>query len=214
MITFKEFLNETPVSFEGDYAYAYHLTANTKIDEIKDWKKVDTITFQSKKYILISKKESRNEITYKLGQIINDVFMPVFGINLVKPKHNKLKLISEYSNVIMVKVVSVAKELQGKGIAAFMYNYLVRKMNYTIISDQDQFFGARKLWTKLSKEFADVKVDVFNYQTGQIIEKGAIINHGERDDEFDTRYWARSSDIDYNNIDNKLNIRFILKKVL
>ena len=106
--------------------------------------------------------------------------------------------------VLSAMTVAVVKELRNTGIALQVYKYIVNEMGYSIISDKDQYFGARKLWSKLSRE-TDVIVDVVDLKTFEIIARGVNIKHGKMNDEFDERFWSKTT--------NKENIRFILRKI-
>ena len=86
-----------------------------------------------------------------------------------------------------------------------MYKFLVKKEGYIILGDEIQYFGARKLWAKLSKSL-DVKVDIIDVDTNKYLEKDVILKHGSEDWEFDNRVWSY-------NVDKK-HIRLLLKDIL
>jgi len=101
-------------------------------------------------------------------------------------------------------VFFVPEEFRGNNITTSMYNYFIKKQKYNILGDLKQFFGARKLWSKLSKQ-TDLTVDILNLDTEEYIEKNAVIKHGDLDHEFDTRVWSYGVD--------KNHIRMILKDI-
>jgi hypothetical protein len=65
-----------------------------------------------------------------------------------------------------------------------------------------QRFGARRLWSKLSK-MIDLTVDIIDLENNKVLEKDTAIHHGEKDEEFDKRVWSYEID--------KKHIRIILK---
>lgn len=128
-------------------------------------------------------------------------FKAVFSIsfNPITLKH--------YKNCVVVKGVSVVDDetYQKSGISLTMYKYFVKKLKYTIVGDGEQYFGARKLWAKLSKQ-VDVEVDLYNIETDTLIEENVILHHGNYNNDFDKRLWSFSKE--------KINIRSILKDIL
>ena len=100
--------------------------------------------------------------------------------------------------------VMVAKTRQARGIATAMYKFLVKEEGYIILGDEMQYFGARKLWARLSKNL-DVVVDIIDIDTDKYLEKDVTLKHGSEDWDFDNRVW--SYDID------KKHIRLFLKDI-
>lgn len=105
-----------------------------------------------------------------------------------------------------VRLVRVLSEFRGNRIAAEMYRALVKVQNLNINSDTEQYFGARKLWARLSRQ-PDLKVTIFDTLTGD--KEDRIIKHGNANDAFDKTIW---SDVEEDYIAK--NIRLILKDVL
>lgn len=66
-------------------------------------------------------------------------------------------------------------------------------MKFNIIGDSEQYFGARRLWAKLSKE-VDVIVDIYDLKSDSIIEENVILHHGYYNSDFDKRLWSFSKD--------------------
>lgn len=102
--------------------------------------------------------------------------------------------------------VIVDENYRRAGIAKFMYRYFIKNQSYNILGDKQQFFGARKLWKKLSED-SDITVDIIDIKEGVYIDKNVIIHHGDLDDEFDKRIWKEEGDISTH------NIRLILKDI-
>ena len=86
-----------------------------------------------------------------------------------------------------------------------MYKYFVKEKNYTIVGDSEQYYGARMLWAKLSKNL-DLKVDIYNIKKNELLFTDVILHHGKYDSDFDERLWSYSKD--------KHNIRSILIDIL
>lgn len=107
-----------------------------------------------------------------------------------------------YTNILNVDLVTVTYSKRGISFAKSFYLYMVKQLGYTIIGDSLQYFGARKLWTRLSK-LDGVSVHIINYDTKQFIEKDVELYHGNEDHEFDERVWS------YDN--SKKHVRLILE---
>lgn len=83
----------------------------------------------------------------KLGKEVKPIFETIFQIELKR-----------YKRLINVNGAAVLKNYTGKGISTIIYKYMVNKLDYNILGDEQQYFGARKLWARLSKDL-DVVVD-------------------------------------------------------
>lgn len=99
----------------------------------------------------------------------------------------------------------VSDSYQGDGIAALTYSPIVKNQDVVIISDEVQFFGARKLWSRLSKK-KDLIVDIIDIDSETYVEKDARIYQGMEDSDFDKRVWSYDFD--------KKHIRLILKEII
>lgn len=95
-----------------------------------------------------------------------------------------------YDKLYQVKEVSVLKAFQGLSIAYNMYKWLVNNNDFAILGDRVQYFGARKLWAKLSQSI-DVKVDAIDRTNDSFLEKDIVLIHGQYDAEFDKRVWSQ-----------------------
>ena len=133
-------------------------------------------------------KENRFNIIFKLDTVDESIFFSKLGL----------------SNILRVSSVLVAKNYRMRGLSTFVYKYIVNDLGYSIISDFEQYFGARKLWSRLSKD-SEIIVDVINIKDNVIIDKNVELKHGKLNDEFDERYWSKDL--------SKKDIRFILRKI-
>ena len=144
-------------------------------------------------------------IQTKQGEEIKEKFKVIMFIKFSKEGslghklgNNKLYNVDEVG-------VTDALLTRRRGIAKTVYKYFVKEQGWEILGDSHQYFGARRLWSRLSKEL-DVQVDLVDIQKKVIIEENVILHHGRYDEDFDERLWSRGED--------KLHIRPILKKIL
>jgi hypothetical protein len=87
-----------------------------------------------------------------------------------------------------------------------MYKYIVNHLGYTIIGDREQYFGARRLWARLSQSL-DINVDLVDLSSKKIIDKNVTLHHGKYDEDYDEKLWSFEEDI------SKEHIRSILTTI-
>ena len=109
--------------------------------------------------------------------------------------------LGEFMNVDGVEVTDNQK---CYGVATSLYHYLVKVAGFKILGDFQQFFGARRLWARLSK-MVDVNVDIIDIKTGTYLEHNVLLHHGTDDWDFDERVWSYGTD--------KAHIRLILTNI-
>jgi hypothetical protein len=134
----------------------------------------------------------------KSGAIESNTFNTVCKATLTKDTHGLT-----YPNLYIMESIEVATTMQGETIAISFYKFLLAT-DITIIGDTEQYFGARKLWSKLSKSI-DVKIDIVDTNTKDVLEQNVILHQGDYDHDFDERLW--SYDID------KLHLRSVLRRI-
>jgi hypothetical protein len=174
-------------SIKGDYEIPNDLRILDS-DEMKNYRFIDCIG----KYSLYNLQDTHD---YILGYATSKGFRKVAKLYLNKIEEH----CTSYNEV---DTIYVSKALRGENIATLLYTYLVKTLNYTILSANMQRFGARRLWAKLSRE-TDLTVDIIDFDNNRIIEEDVEIYHGEKDEEFDNRVWSYSAD--------KKHIRLILR---
>ena len=108
------------------------------------------------------------------------------------------------AKLLNVGGVMVSDSSQGDGVAALTYSSIVKNQDVVIISDEVQFFGARKLWSRLSKK-KDLIVDIIDIDSETYVEKDARIYQGMEDSDFDKRVWSYTNE--------RKDIRLILKEI-
>ena len=146
------------------------------------------------------------EVETKIGNENKDVFRAIFAIQI-----SKKEISLPYKNVINIDGVFTAEDIEfrRKGIATYMYLYLVNNLKYTILGDLEQYFGARRLWSGLSK-IKSFTVDIIDLNENKIVFKDIILEHGELDEEFDRRLWDSEDSKSY----ISKNYRCILTKII
>jgi hypothetical protein len=141
-----------------------------------------------------------NTFNYVFGFIENGVFNEYGSITLL-PEENT----AEHENVYTIDKVEVANDARGKGLSTKLYRFLVLGLHIVLMSGDIQFFGARRLWSNLSRQ-PDMAVDVVNTRTQEIIERNATLEHGPNNDDFSAPYWGvNRGDTNFH------HIRFVLR---
>lgn len=181
---------------------------NIKIDKLPNYK-LELYQFINRK---ISEPDfilgfwTTEQVDTKIGIENKKVFRAIWAIQVTR-KEISMK---QYKNVINIDGVFTDEDraFRSKGISTFMYQYLVNKLYFTILGDLEQYFGARKLWVGLSK-VKSMQVDVIDLTKNKIIIEGAILIHGEKDEDFDKRIWDSEESSSY----IAKNYRCILTKI-
>jgi hypothetical protein len=177
-----------------------------------NWDIIEQFEFQDQLLIIAKLSENKNE-TWLVGKFITidcpdsktnkkkEVFSSLLQATL--NNHSEIGNLLSYKNLHQVMAIYINKENQAAGLATYFYKWLVNNYNYTILSDKLQYFGARRLWAKLS-DSNQVNVDIIDINQLKIIEKNKILIHGKAEDSFDKTVWARYG---------KADIRFVLTKI-
>lgn len=199
-----EIIREMAVAGYGDWKPSKDMVASMSTFILdKKWKYID----EQKHGHLIYRIYKQNA-TYIAGYYIENEqgetkFEVDFEIKL--SADDETKHIFKISKQLMnVDKVLVQETTQGRGIATMMYKFLVMHEGFVILGDEIQFFGARRLWAKLSREI-DVRVDIIDLHSEKVLEKDVILKHGTEDWDFDKRVWSYDFDKKY--------IRLILKEI-
>lgn len=201
-----EFLTTYKLNVVNDFMKL--IDKNIKIDKLPNYK-LELYQFTNRKinepdYILGF--WTTEDVDTKVGIESKKVFRAIWAIQVAK-REIALK---QYKNVINIDGVFTDEDraFRSKGISTFMYQYLVNKLHFTILGDLEQYFGARKLWTGLSK-IKSMQVDVIDLKENKVIIENAILVHGEKDEEFDKRIWGTEESESY----IAKNFRCILTKI-
>lgn len=191
MKKFKELL-ESPVAVIGDW------------DGFKDKKSthIAWTAFYKNIYKIIGETTYKGK-TVKIAQKDNMFFMGDFGkeyiglpnerkvfVSLIQAEIIKRKDIKdnfEYKNPIQIQKIEVTNE-KLQGVALAFYKYFLSE-GYTIISGMVQFDGARKIYSRLSKDYR-IKADVIDDSEYITLKKNTDIFHGKDDWDFDENIWS------------------------
>ena len=204
---FRDYLNmvsEMSIAGYGDWEPSAEMLVTMSIFVLnKKWTFVNKIKIKTLEYSIYKLKDEfimGNIITSSTGE---QQFEIDLKIKLMEHKStaNDLNIHKRLMNVDGVKV---NESVQGLGLATAMYTYLVKNEKMVILGDEIQYFGARRLWAKLSMKL-DLTVDIVDVSKGIYLERDVLIHHGLEDWEFDDRIW------DYTT--SKKDIRLILKEI-
>lgn len=195
-------LKEMAIAGKGDWKPNVDMIEYKSSNVVKlKWKLVDT--FIPKNGIEMELRTLKNE--YIVGRFIEEIneFEIFLHMKMSEDKEtaSDFKISKRLMNVDGVKVKETA---QGSGIALMTYKSIIKKQNIIILGDEVQYFGARRLWAKLSKE-VDVRVDIIDLHSETILEKDVILKHSTDDWDFDKRVWSYDFDKKY--------IRLLLKEI-
>jgi hypothetical protein len=195
---------------------SFELDSYSKWIILNKWETISTIKLGSSTFEL---KKLKKDNVYIVGSFqpvntkgigIEERFVPICYISLGRNKSLEMvlkKISPAYTRIVNVNGIYIVPEFRGLELATTLYKWLVNEQNFTVMGDSQQFFGARKLWAKLSK-FNDVRVDLINVKTETIIQKDVLLYHGETEEQFDTRLWSMFPDA------SKKDIRPILRKIV
>jgi len=208
--SFQEILDEMAIAGYGDWTPSKEMVGYKTSFIVKNkWKFIDYIKDRfNNKYKLYNYPNTYDYILgkFKKTSTNEEVFEVVTSIKLNKRKDIKYNFKYE-KEVFNVDGVQVNYSLQGNGLALSLYTYLVKKQNMYILGDGLQYFGARRLWRRLSKR-TDLTVDIINIDRDEIIEEDVLLHLGDTNDEFDKRVWTNDYSDEY-----KKNIRLVLKNI-
>lgn len=172
--SFKEFLNESPIAYSGNHrSKKIKLGVVSSVVVEKYWKKlkiykserlsgIDAEDYQ----VFISPTEKIAMLGYfnqKDFVIISQLFFKTYTeINS-----------SEYPNAIQTSEVATMEDYHGRGFGTSLYLTLLNN-DFTLVSDYNQFDGARNLWRGL--QGYDIKLDLMNVCDYDITKNHKIIH--------------------------------------
>lgn len=178
MLTYKEFvnkfLNESPIAHSGDFKgnkVKLGLISTIVLD--KYWTKIPLIKSDrldnSEKYeVYVIDNSKRAFIGYKTEdgksyKIVSELFLSLY--------HEIDKF--GYKKVLQTSEVRTDTVFRGFGFATSLYLSLINA-GYTLISDYNQFDGARNLWKGL--QGYKIKLDVFDEVEDEVTKEHKIIH--------------------------------------
>lgn len=209
----EEWLNEMATAGCGDWSPITGMCkaiSQTGID--KYWKHVGNIKpIRTGKEFEIYFNKNNLKQTFVIGEIVDGniadgtkIFNVIMEMKLMKNLEIKhaFKFNKDVFNVDAVIIDET--DNRNQTIATIFYKFLVKTLKYIILGDTLQYFGARKLWTRLSKH-TDIQVDIINTETNKTIDQNVKLKHGKEDYEVDDRIWSYFNDKDH--------LRLILKDI-
>lgn len=177
-------------AIRGDYKIPAGLR-ELNSEEMKNYQFIDNINGYEL-FKLDNKPECRNyQQDYILGYYKDNIFKKIAKIYFNK--------IDEFYEV---DTIYVSPDMRKDGIASELYTYFVKELNYKILGSDMQRFGARRLWSKLSKR-EDLRVDIIDFENNKVLAEDVEIYHGLEDADFDKRVWCSGV--------SKNHIRLILR---
>jgi hypothetical protein len=206
MKSFKQFLkdsegeelSEQAIARYGNFGVDLVVSSTSETVVNIQWKHCIDLTVKGKKFELRKLESGR---VYIIG------YWETIDSEYVFTWIAEIKLRDEHicsKNYKAVDLVRVAEEYRGVGISTKLYELLVTHEKLNLISDVEQYFGARKLWSKLSRD-PKLIVDVIDTKACVTAFHDVKIEHGPLDWNFDERIWS------YN--DDKSHLRMILKHI-
>lgn len=185
----KDYLNEAEAKF-GNFSFSSDIFKTLDVKALK--RKYDYVD-KINEYSLY--REKHDAVFVLCEELDNEAFDIIFSIKLTRLNNisNKISRNSELHLKKLYNVDGVALKdvdnMRSSGIASNVYMYLVQELGYSILGDKEQYLGARRLWTKLSKR-KDTLVNIVNTATGEILFSDYEIKHGKADDSFDPNVWT------------------------
>jgi len=197
---FEEYIKEMSIAGYGDWEPSKEMIGTKSAFVInKKWEFIGEIKTKSHD----TYKVYRLDDTYICGDFVSndELFELVIRIKLTEHKNTAIEL-GIKNRLMNVDGVKVDTSKQGDGIASSLYAFLVKHEKFLILGDEIQYFGARRLWSRLSKR-KDLIVSIVDISSFTYLEKDVLIKHGLEDFDFDDRIWSYDYD--------KKDIRLILK---
>jgi len=188
MKTFTQYLDEMTHAAYGDYTknVSQYLQDVSRFIINKKWTRLTTING-----LELYRLTERNKRNYLIGKFNTQKDGSPFEVYT----RMTLEVDSESSQLFNkifynVNLVATQSGMQGSGLAKSLYQYLVEVEDLLILGDAVQYFGARRLWSKISKMSTVVVVDILDIANGEVIERDVTLSHGDLDHEFDPRVWS------------------------
>lgn len=195
-------LDEVTIAGEGDWVDNKVFGFITPKGLALKYKFINELKIKNEVFVVYEMNGSSSKV-FNIGKIRNaddDNKLAVIGSIELR----KMPDFMDLYNVWNVDDVRVEEKYQHQGISKALYLYLVKQLKMTILSDEVQYFGARSIWSRLSKS-NDVIVDIIDIIDKEYIAKNAEVHQGLEEADFDKRVWSR---------DEKLaRIRLVLKDI-
>lgn len=125
-------------------------------------------------------------------------------------KMDKTDLTFDHYTKQMLQVTGVytSDDYRGYGIGSRLYTD-VCDLGYLIVCDSLQYYGARKIWSRLSKSH-DYAVDVVDSYEGKLIAEDVALHQGDDDEDFSEEFWSYYGILNLRNPE-RIPIKFLLR---
>ena len=187
---------EMSVAGYGDFEPSTEMISTMSMIPLKKyWRHIGHLHTRSHKLLDIYKhKDGKyivgSEITSTTDHTIFEVVLELKTTPQKSIQH-RLKVSYPLHNI---DLVVAAESERGYGIATQLYKYLVTSQHMSILGDEKQYIGARKLWIKLSND-KDVKVSLVDIDEDLVVHDDINIDfHGPDDHDFDENIWSYTDD--------------------
>jgi GNAT superfamily N-acetyltransferase len=104
--------------------------------------------------------------------------------------------------ILAVTGVFTNEQYRGKGIGSRLYTETI-KLGYLVMCDDLQYYGARKIWARLSVS-DDFAVDVVDRVEEKLVVAGVELYQGDSDEDFTEDFWSYYHD--------KTDLLFVLRR--
>lgn len=156
------------IEMKDDGSPGKYISVNT-VQRVYD--EIDEIKIHGIKYrLLLNKKKmlAGAFIPGKIEQTGEAVYWVASIIYFKSPMIKNLP-VEFVNNILQVDRVATIKKVEGFDLASTLYSCLARK-GFTVVSDNIQYTGGKKLWQKLARKskISDVKVYVFDTQISDV----------------------------------------------
>jgi hypothetical protein len=210
-------ITEQSKAMRGDWSGGFDFIRAVTQESIDDrYDDVETFTFDSIPDTQFNLKLKRNTAEYILGYSSSREVMTKIG----PKKETRFRIVcmiqfskesslghklgnNKLYNVDAISTID-EEEFRRVGIASKLYKYFVIDRGWSLLGDKHQYYGARKLWSKLSQDL-DLIVDIVDIDKKQTIFKDVTLHHGKYDEDFDHRLWSYE--------DDKTHLRPLLKVI-
>jgi len=182
---------------------------NTRFDFIKKDAKIiyeQLVKIKNKNYNIFWLYDKNKEYIY-IGFIYNDKenIERFKQIGYVQLKRNQVieKIKPEYKPLYEISEIYFEKDFRKYGLGYLTYLIILTKLKFNIMSDEIQYTGPAKIYSKFSKS-EYICADIVNIKTKKIIKENHCIYFNPKDDlDFDKLVWDLK---DY----NKMDVRIVL----
>ena len=180
----KDAESDTPIARAGDWKGSHAIGTMTEFVYGRYWREVSKISFGGETLVVARHTET---VAYMAGILLDDGRYERHCILELEPSSQIGKRLG-YPRLYAVRRVMTAKTERGLGIATLLYKWVCTHLG-PVMSDREQYFGARRLWASLSRDH-EVSVQVVNLDNSEVVGASVRLHQGPMDGDIDHRYWS------------------------